>query len=135
MNLRLMLVPLLLVTTGCPIVLVVPDPSRASTRGAMTPLDLKPFAIGATSREEVLLALGEPEIESEDGSIFVYWWYSFYGFGILSANNDESFIGAGGIRLNLFLKFDAAGKILRHKFVAGLDGADSVEIAEAMARW
>jgi outer membrane protein assembly factor BamE (lipoprotein component of BamABCDE complex) len=139
---RLALPSCLLLLAGC-FVLYVPDPSRADTRGSIENQDLKPFMLGVTTREEVLLTLGEPDLESEDGTVFMYWWYYSRGFllvawGVVGPAGGASGGGnAGmmGMRINLCIKFDEAGKVVRHKFVHGLDEAQPLQIQKVLARW
>ena len=124
---RLAISLLLLLPLGC-FGIYVPDPGLGDTRGAIDSRDLKSFAIGATTREEILLTLGEPDFQSEDGSVILYWWYSWRGF-IAVIGYGVAGAGTDGSRISLVLKFDDAGRVLRHKFVhsygsngSGLEG-------------
>jgi outer membrane protein assembly factor BamE (lipoprotein component of BamABCDE complex) len=119
---RLALVLFLLLPVGC-FFIYIPDPGRADTRGSIDDRDLRPFTIGVTTREEVLLALGEPDLQSKDGSSILYWWYYCRGFVAVLAYGAAD-AGMDGNQINLILKFDDAGRVLRHKFVHvhALDG-------------
>jgi len=125
MRMRLALVLVTLFQGGC-VVVYVPDPARAATRGAIEDADLKDFQLDVTTREETLLALGEPDEASDDGTVLMYWWYRHRGFllWMVAAPNG---VGAGwagmvGTRVYLSLKFDESGRVTRHKFIHVSEG-------------
>jgi len=120
MRMRLALLVVVLFQGGC-IVVYVPDPSRADTRGAIEDAGLKTFNLDVTTREETLLALGEPDVESDDRSVLIYWWYRHRGFFLVMFavpnGGGGGWAGMVGRRIYLCLKFDAAGRVVRHKFI------------------
>ena len=60
------------VLAGC---LVIPvDYHATGSRHNITPQSTNTLRIGMTTREDVLLALGEPDFVSEDGRRFGYLW-------------------------------------------------------------
>jgi outer membrane protein assembly factor BamE (lipoprotein component of BamABCDE complex) len=72
------------------------------TRGALDTEALKFIVPGQTTKEEVLLTLGEPESSLENGSILVYWWFSRSQHRAV----EEVF---------LFIGCDESGKVAKYK--------------------
>jgi hypothetical protein len=133
---RLALSLFLLLPGGC-IFLYVPDPGRAATRGTIDKRDLKPFTIGGTTREEVLLALGEPDVVGEDGDALMYWWCHSRGFllwAVVGPGAGGGYAGMVGKRIHLCFKFDRESRILRHKFVH-LPEAAAIDQAVMLSQW
>jgi hypothetical protein len=130
---RFALAVFLLLPVGC-VFIYIPDCGRGDTRGAIDNRDLQSYSIGVTTREEVLLALGEPDLQSQDGSTILYWWYYCRGF-IAVAGYGVADAGMDGNQIHLVLKFDEAGRVLRHKFVHShaLDGQGLTK--EALVEW
>ena len=128
MIVRLSLSLFLLLPGGC---LYFPDAGRAATRGTIDKRDLKTFKIGGTTREEVLLTLGEPDVADADGTMLGYWWYHSRGFAILFANSAGGMVGT---RIHLCFKFDPVSRVLRHKFGHLPEGIDLAP-AEILTLW
>jgi len=68
--LLLVSVLLLSLTVSC----IVPIPKKVGTRGEITKRALEFLEEGVTSREQVLLHLGEPDFVGENEQIFVWEW-------------------------------------------------------------
>jgi hypothetical protein len=128
---RLTLSCLPLLAAGCAI--WIEEPSRGDTRGVIDNRDLRPFLIGVTTREDVLLALGEPDLQSEDGSTLIYWWYQDRAFCLLPP--PPFHFGMSGMRISLCIKFDGVGKVVRHKFVGSIDGSRPFQEKENLDKW
>lgn len=81
-----------LVCSGC-VIMPIPTPEY-STGHTRENIDEKGFAqiqSQLTTKEEVLLTLGEPDIISRDEKIFVYWQETYQGMVVMA-----SFGGGGG---------------------------------------
>jgi|ERR1043166_3299634 hypothetical protein len=116
MRLAWLLVGLLPSSVGC--VLYVPDLSRGDTRGVIPKKDLAFISEDETTREEVILELGEPDfVAYEAGEVLVYTWWSYRGemFIALFGNSGGTVTFPIGRKAYLFVKIDEAGKVHKHK--------------------
>ncbi len=96
-------------TQGC---IIYPQFARVSPpgpgRGEVAREDIHALRLGSTTREEVLLFLGEPDLRRDDDRCFAYVWGEVWGF----VGGDSS--GANLTRhLALMLSFDDSGRLLR----------------------
>ena len=84
--LPLVSVLLLSLTVSC----IVPIPQKVGTRGKITKRALEFLEEGVTSREQVLLHLGEPDFVGENEKIFVWDWVRAWDIWLVGST------GAGG---------------------------------------
>ena len=84
--LPLVSVLLLSLTVSC----IVPIPKKVGTRGKTTKRALEFLEEGVTSREQVLLHLGEPDFVGENEQIFVWDWVRAWDIWLVGST------GAGG---------------------------------------
>jgi hypothetical protein len=61
--------------SGCVMIPIPRDSNPPGTRQNITPEIVSPIIPGQTTKEEVLMALGEPDEASEDGSRWAYHWF------------------------------------------------------------
>jgi len=105
-------------SAGC--VLYVPELSRGDTRGRIPVEDATFITEECTTRDEVILELGEPDfVDCRAGEILVYTWYSWKGSmcWMVAARG----VAAGGqIPMGrkgyLFVRIDPAGRVTKYKF-------------------
>lgn len=78
-------------STGC---LIWPFPTGGllSGRGRIRPADTAPFRVGSTTREEVLLRLGEPDAVEGGGQLLVYRWTEARGFFALTGGGGQALV-------------------------------------------
>lgn len=67
------------VLNGC-IYIPMPEHGDLGTRGRLEKTTLDPILAGKTTREEVLLQLGEPDFVDGEDRIFVYHWSMVVGY-------------------------------------------------------
>ena len=65
--------------SGCVMIPIPRDSNPPGTRQNITPEIVSPIIPGQTTKAEVLLALGEPDETSEDGSRWAYHWFKRKG--------------------------------------------------------
>jgi hypothetical protein len=80
-----------IVLAGCIIIPV--DYHAAGSRHNVTVNSTNVFRPGVTTREEVLLRLGEPDFVSEDGRRFGYFWTKVKAIWVVASYGGS---GAGG---------------------------------------
>ena len=100
---------------GC-IIIVHPPTNRASyqTRGRI-PEETQMFLVpGATSREDVLADLGEPELTMEGERVFIYHWKLDVGDLIAAAQFTAVHLDFVSCYY-LFLRFDRRGILVHHE--------------------
>ncbi|MFZ1376414.1 MAG: hypothetical protein WAS25_07460 [Geothrix sp.] len=68
---------------GC-LIWPFPTGELLSGRGRITPQYTAPLKVGQTTREDVLLRLGEPDEVLEGGRVLVYRWMEARGYFILA---------------------------------------------------
>ncbi len=86
-----------------------------SGRGRINPQYAEPLAIGQSTREEVLLRLGEPDEALESGTIFLYRWTEVRGFIVFGGYGSAVAVPFPGHR-NLRLEFDGTGRLTHKSF-------------------
>lgn len=104
----------LLGSMGC---LIWPFPTGGliSGRGRITPQYAEPLTIGQSTREEVVLRLGEPDEALESGTIFLYRWTEVRGFIVLGGYGSAVAAPFPGHRY-LRLEFDGTGRLTHKSF-------------------
>lgn len=116
---RLLLGALLLASqVGC-LIWPFPTGQLLSGRGRITPQYAAPLKVGESTREEVLLHLGEPDEVLEGGKVFLYHWTEARGFFALAAYGSGLVIPFPGHRA-VRLEFDADARLIRLGFERGL---------------
>lgn len=102
---------------GC---MIIPIPTREHTpaeyctRGEIEAEAFDFVRVGSTSREEVLLKLGEPDAVREDERRFLYRWVTVHGYlawGTYGGGGDVAPIGVK--RFDLLIEFDDQGVVKR----------------------
>jgi hypothetical protein len=105
-------------TLGC--VLYIPEPSRADTRGRIPEEDTTFITEECTTRDEVILELGEPDfVAHQAGEILVYTWYSWKGNLLWAIAGNGAAVGGVipmGRKGYLFVGIDRAGLVDKYKF-------------------
>ena len=93
---------------------IIPTPEHGlhSGHGEITEADTVALEVGKTTREEVLLRLGEPSASLNEGKIFIYDWSVVRGYAAVAM---QTFIGAGEIEKDyqVILEFDEQGLLTR----------------------
>ena len=96
------------VLAGC---LIIPvDYHAAGSRHNVTLKSTNALHLGATTREDVLLALGEPDFVSEDGRRFGYLWTKVKAIWIVASTSG----GGGGEITKSYLietSFDQSNRV------------------------
>jgi hypothetical protein len=108
---------LLMCVTGC-VLLVVPTPQRDTgyARTNLTQLTPQQFTVGTTTKEEVILALGEPDAVSSDEHKLAYRSEKTVAVWIFAAGGGYSAVATGGgINRERFciFEFDPQGRLLQ----------------------
>ncbi len=117
-RIRLVLGALLLSSqVGC-LIWPFPTGQLLSGRGRITPQYAGPLKVGQSTREEVLLHLGEPDEVLEGGSVFIYRWTEAQGFLAVGGYGSGVLIPFPGHRA-VRLEFDADARLLRLSFERG----------------
>ena len=91
---------------GC----IVPTPKHTPIgygRGEIDTKTLRMMALGSTSREQVLLKLGEPDAAWKDEQYFLYRWFTVRGYAVTMGTAGE----IGGEGHNLIVEFDHDGLV------------------------
>jgi hypothetical protein len=120
MNCRVLslLIPFCFILNGC---VIIPTPEHGGPE-RMALLEKEPFAFfvpAKTTREEVLLKLGEPDFAKRKGQIFVYYWEMIAGYWGLFGGY-TGVIGAIP-RKHLFgVEFDESGIVKGYKAIDGV---------------
>ena len=96
----------------------IPTPQHTimEGRGMVEAEDIQDFKTGTTTREEVLLRLGEPDFTLNEQSIFAYSWTRVQGYFFIGGG----YSGAGGPvgkTTLLMLEFDSMNLLKRFEFV------------------
>ena len=103
---------LLLVLTGC---IAIPTPEHAllAGHGKITNKDLATLKVATTTREDVLLSLGEPDAISPDESIMAYWWRVIGGYFCVASPFYGGFAGPFFKDYLLMFEFDPQSRLTR----------------------
>jgi len=97
---------------GCiPIPTATHTPKELNTRGEIDAKALEFMRVGSTSREEVLLKLGEPDAVRKDERYFLYRWVTVHGY-IAAYGGGGEYIGKK--RYDLLIEFDDKGVVKRY---------------------
>lgn len=112
----LALMPALL--SGCPI--PIPAGYASSSRQNIGPELTEMFIVGETTRTDVLLLIGEPDLAADDESWMAY--ESIYGKGgvvfVMAAGGSAGGIGSEKVQHRyLIVRFDGAGLVRNADFV------------------
>lgn len=99
--------------TGC---IVIPlDTYDSESRTNLSSETLSKLETGATTREEVLLMLGEPDYGyNDDELILVYKWQKIEGFSLVAIPYSQGILGGGGrfgTNYQLNIKFDEENRV------------------------
>lgn len=124
---------LLLVLAGC---IAIPTPEHAllAGHGKITNKDLAPFKVGTTTREDVLLSLGEPDTISPDENIMTYWWRVISGYFCVAAPFSGGYSGPFLKDYLLMFEFDPQSRLMRFTRSASytLEQGDTLEGPELL---
>lgn len=111
------------------------------SRGQIDATALEFMGLGSTSREEVLLKLGEPDAVWEDERHFLYWWVTARGYAIVFDNAPPIWKK----RYDLLIEFDDQGVVKRYgdieewarkgRWQKDLDLSTPIEIPVKHHRW
>jgi hypothetical protein len=101
--------------------------SEYDTRGIIEEETISFFRNLITTREDVLLNLGEPEYAWEGGRKFVYRWKSVHAYLVYAFGYAGGVQSLGGEYL-LLIQFDTDNRILRYEIVSG-------RFSEEIKRW
>lgn len=103
---------------GC---LIIPIPTAKhtpkgfNTRGEIDAKALEFMRVGSTSREEVLLKLGEPDAVRKDERYYLYRWVTVHGYLIWATyGGGDGAEHIGKKRYDLLMEFDDQGIIKRY---------------------
>ena len=115
--------------TGC---LYVPTPEHGllSGRGAIHEEDLEFLTVGGTTRTDVLLRFGEPDLTRQDEQVLAYTWAVTQGYFAAGAGYSG---GAGPVPRHylMLFQFDDQGKLARfERTVVGWGALFSAKGAE-----
>jgi len=107
---------------GCCGVLPIPTakhtPMKYGTRGEIERKTLRFVEVGSTTREDVLLNLGEPDLAWGDGTYFAYRWITVNGYVVAWAGDAHTVDGEsfpiGKARHDLVIEFDEDGRVARY---------------------
>jgi hypothetical protein len=105
----------LLGSTGC-LIWPFPTGSILAGRGRVRQEDQTALVIGRTTREEVLLRLGEPDEVLHGGRVFIYRWTQDAGFFAMGGGGSAVAIPFPSHRM-LRLAFDSEARLARLDFV------------------
>lgn len=96
---------------GC-IVVPLPEHALLRGRGSISEKDIAFFGVGETTREDVLLQLGEPDLVLSQERSMVYYWQVSHGYFFVGGYGSGA---AGPIAKDylLMLEFDHAGYLDR----------------------
>lgn len=115
---RLLLGALLLASqVGC-LIWPFPTGQLLSGRGRITPQYAAPLKVGESTREEVLLHLGEPDEVLEGGKVLIYRWTEARGFFAMGGYGSGVLIPFPGHRA-VRLEFGADARLVRLEFQRG----------------
>ncbi len=114
--------------SGC-IYIPTPQHDLLYGRGMIDPEMTQRFQIGITTRDDVLLLLGEPDATLTNQSIFLYTWTRTQGYMIVYGARDWAPVGRTTI---LLFEFDANNYVKR--FERSSPGFFSSPLEEAQ-RW
>ena len=101
--------------TGCVMIIPTLEHVEGPTRGVIEQETLGSIRAGVTTREEVLLRLGEPDVVMRNERLFGYHWVTVWGKFFVAYG------GAGGggplwqTRYLALFEFDEKGIVKRHE--------------------
>lgn len=121
---RLLLGALLLSSQVACLIWPFPTGELLSGRGRITPQYAAPLQVGQSTREEVLLRLGEPDEVREGGKVFIYRWTEARGFLAIVGYGSGLLVPFPGHRA-VRLEFDGDGRLERLSFERGEPGSDA----------
>jgi len=102
---------MLATSLGC-LLIPLPEQGLSAGRGHIPPEDQHSLRLGESTREEVLLRFGEPDLCLDEGAVFIYRWERIAGILIIAGGYSAA--GADIHRTNLFLlAFDTEGRLTR----------------------
>lgn len=112
--------------SGCVIIPTTEHvPVVGPTRGLIDQETLESIRVGVTTREEVLLRLGEPDVVMRNERLFAYHWVTNTGYVIGGGGATGSITGGGGVgairqkRYLALVEFDEQGIVKRHEVKEG----------------
>ena len=107
---------LTIATAGC---LYIPTPQHGllSGRGMIDAEETRKFRVGITTREDVLLLLGEPDATLNNQSVFLYTWTRTQGYLIIGGYGRGEIAAIGHTTLLLF-DFDANNYLKRFELTS-----------------
>ena len=97
---------------GC--IILTPEHGDLGTRRRLEKTTLDSILVGKTTREEVLLRLGEPDFADRDDRVFVYHWAMVAGYWGIAAYS-SSVGGHIARQYFLIMEFDDHGVVKRHE--------------------
>lgn len=103
---------------GC-IVLPIPTskhtPREYGTRGRIEQSALSFIESGVTTREDVLLRLGEPDVVWHDERFFAYRWITVTGYVFMAGGNSGAAVPMDKDRHDLVIEFNDTGQVLHYQ--------------------
>jgi hypothetical protein len=115
-----------LTASSCIITPTVPHtPFGTEHRGEVGEGDFLALAMGSTTREDVLLLLGEPDLRRDDDRIFAFVWDEAWLFFAAAGMGGGGVAGEATRHLALMVSFDESGRLARKEVLkqpqTGLD--------------
>jgi len=106
---------LVIVMQSC-IYIPTPQHSLLSGRGMIENEDTQEIQIGKTTREDILLQFGEPDVTINRQTIFVYRWTRTHGYLIFGAGYSGDIAPVGKTTLLMF-EFNPQNLLKRFEFI------------------
>ena len=107
--------------TGC-LVWPFPTGDLLAGRGRITPQYASSLRAGASTREDVLLHLGEPDEVLEGGRVLIYRWTETRGFFAVAGSYGGSVVAPFPGHRALRLEFGPDARLVRLAFERGAPG-------------
>lgn len=118
MSARAVVLAAALSAAGCIVTPTVPHtPYDTQHRGEIVREDFLAFEPGTTTRADVLLLLGEPDLHFDDDRVFAYVWDEAWLF-FAAGGYGGGAAGEATRHLALMFAFDDAGRLVRKDYLA-----------------
>ena len=110
--------PFVLLANGCLLVPLLPHtPPGSDHRGATSAADVDSLVVGACTREDVLLCLGEPDLRTAEDRTFGYVWDEAWLLWAVFGAGGSGGIGELASHIALMVAFDESGRLVRKEIV------------------